>query len=257
VDLRRWKTLQKDRSKAISAFLLFILITITASSFFSSVLSKDVDVPEGIKIIYYSRGSANIEVPQGWPAGGQPTTMLRIVATHIEAGNIGTGDTIFIYSYNPISPLGPWIPVAVFTTNAEALVLYRAVWSGTPLAAPTNSKPVLESALNVERHGNRILAKLTAPQSIMWAKPTIPPSYLQVTIPAFKMELDKVGGSVQSEPSSQTLIGYTGASGYTLSDDIMGFDAEGAFTCQAWSYTERPMSNSAIVMHGTRTYVPP
>jgi hypothetical protein len=248
--------MQKDRNKALSASLLFVLITVIASSVFASALAKNVDVPEGIKIIYYSRGSANVEVPQGWPPGGQSTTMLRIVATHIEAGNMGTGDTIFIYSYNSASPMGPWIPVAVFTTNTEALALYRAVWSGTPVASPTNSKTVLESTLKVERHGNRIIAELTVPQSIMWAKATPPPSYLPVTIPAFKMELDKVGGSVHPEPYSQTLIGYTGASGYTLNDCIMGFDAAGAFTCQAWSYTERPMGDSAIVMHGTRTYIP-
>jgi hypothetical protein len=253
--------MQKNSRKVLSVFLLFVLLAVVSSSAFASVFAKNVDVPEGVKIIYYSRGIANIDVPSGWPTGGQPTTMLRIVATHIEAGNMGTGDTISIYSYNPDSPMGPWVPVALFTTNADALPFYRTVWSGTPVAIPpanpTNSKIVSESMLTVERHGNRIIAELKAQQSIMWAKASPPPNYIPVQIPAFKMELDNVGGSVHPEPTSEKLTGYAGASDYTLNDDVMGFNANGAFTCAVWSYVERSMTDCAIVMHGIRTYVPP
>jgi hypothetical protein len=253
--------MQKDSKKALNVFLLFVLVTIILSSAFASVTAKNMDVPEGVKIIYYSRGTANIEVPSGWPTLGAPTTMLRIVATHIDAGNMGTGDTILIYSYNPSSPIGQWVPVALFTTNADALPFYRIVWSGTPVAIPptnpTNSKLVSESVLTVERHGNRIIAELKASQSITWTKANPPPNYISVQIPAFTMELDNIGGSVRSEPTSQQLIGYAGASRYTINDDVMGFNANGIFTCQAWDSTSQTMMDSEIVMHGIRTYVPP
>jgi len=247
--------MQKGNLKVLNVLML-ALVTVALLSICTSVSAKVIDLPEGFKIIYYCRGSANIAVPSGWPSGGQPTTMLRIVATHIEAGNMGTSDTIFIYSYNPASSMGPWIPVAIFTTNADALAFYKIVWSGTPAAAPTNSKLISETVLNVERHGNRITAELTSPQTIMWTKASPPPSFISVTIPAFKMELNKVGCCLLTKIST-TLTGYAGASGYTINDYQLGFNGKGVFSCQAWGYTTQPMTDCAIVMHGIRTYVPP
>ena len=43
------------------------------------------------------------------------------------------------------------------------------------------------------------------------------------------MELDKVGGSGHSDPTSLTLTGYAGASGYKINDEVMGFNANAAF----------------------------
>lgn len=246
--------MQKNNKKVLSICLLFVLITITLSATIAPASANTLEVPEGFKIIYYTRGSANIEVPSSWPSGGQPTTMLRIVATHIEAGDLGKGDTIFVYSYNPVSPMGPWVPVALFTTSQNALTFYRTVWSGAPVAATTNSKLVSETALNVERHGNRIIAELTAPQTIMWAK--IGGGFTSITIPAFTVNLNGVGW-FQLTKTSTTLEGYTGASHYTLNDYQLGFNAKGAFTCQAWGYTAKSMTDCAIVMLGIRTYVPP
>ena len=61
------------------------------------------------------------------------------------------------------------------------------------------------------------------------------PSFTQITMPAFTMELYNVGGSTHTETST-TLTGYPKASGYILNEDEMGFKADGAFTHPAWSY---------------------
>jgi hypothetical protein len=250
--------MQKNSRRIFSVSLLLVLLIVAIQSIVTSVsaCNNRSELPASFDVIYYSRGSANVEVPSGWPAGGVPTTMLRIVATQIEAGSLGKAKTIFIYSYNPSSSIGPWIPVAIFTTNDNALLFYRTVWSGTPAAASTNSRVLSESVFNVQRCGNRIIAELTEPQSIMWSKAVTPPPFTYVTIPAFKIELYNVGGCVLTKTSS-TLTGYTGSSGYTINDYQLSFNARGAFICQTWGYNAKPMTDCEIVMHGIRTYTLP
>ena len=205
----------QKHAKTVAATLLLTMVILIFSQF-RSINAENVNVPEDVKIIYYSRAQGNIEVPANWPPGGIVTPQLRIVATHIEAGNAGTGDFILIYSYNPAAVIPPWVPVAFFTNNQDLLTLYRAVWTGTPLASPINSKLVPEDLLKVERHGNDITAELKQQQTIFWPKASPPPAYIPVTIPVFKVELDKIDGSLHDEVT--TTLNYPGGSSYTLNE---------------------------------------
>jgi hypothetical protein len=246
--------LQKN-TKILAAALLLTIVVLSFSQY-SSVYAENINVPEDVKIIYYSRAQGNIQVPANWPLGGVVTPQLRVVATHIEAGNAGTGDFILIYSYNPTSVISPWVPVAFFTDNANLLTLYRTVWKGTPIASPANSKYVPEDMLLVERHGNDITAELKQQQTIYWPKASTPPPYIQVTIPTFKVELNKIDGSMHDEVT--TVLNYAGGSGYTLHEKEMGFNAEGVFTCETWwGTTPHTMTSCIHVMHGIQTYAPP
>ena len=79
---------------------------------------------------------------------------------------------------------------------------------------------------------------------------------VSLVVPAFTLELNKVDGSVHQN-ETVVLADYPGASGYTGSPEEMGFNAEGVFTCQAWSCNSQPMTDCFIVMQGIIIYTPP
>ncbi len=108
----------------------------------------------------------------------------------------------------------------------------------------------------MERHGNRIAVEFANPQTVKWSNKTNPTKTVDVIIPAFKFDLNKVGGSVHVD-TFQNLSGYKGASNWTATEEQMGFNGNGVFTCSAWSPVTRPMSPSSIIMHGITTYYPP
>ena len=64
------------------------------------------------------------------------------------------------------------------------------MWSGLP--ASSNTMLVSDSELDVNRRGNRITASLSTLKIITLC-------IGEVTIPAFTMELSKVGGSIHTE----------------------------------------------------------
>ena len=113
-----------------------------------------------------------------------------------------------------------------------------------------NNFVVSEDELKVDRHGNRITVSIDTDIScfVMYPAPHT------LVIPAFMMELDKIGGSFH-EQVSETLS-YFGASGYTLAWDRMGFNAEGIFDCEEWDFAES-RADCYVVMHSITTYTPP
>ncbi len=217
-------------------------------------LAKDFNVPEGVVVLYWEGGEGVVSVPTGWPGGAAaPTSRLKIEAVHVLVGPYGEDEYGLTVSINYSQG---YLPVAYFTTNPNALTFARKVLSGLPASAPTNSKNVSKSDLIVERHGNRIAVEFATPQTVKWSNKTNPTKVVDVVIPAFKFELDKVGGSAHVD-TFQNLSGYKNASNYTATEEQMGFNGDGLFTCSVWSPVTRPMTDCFIIMHGITSYYPP
>ena len=227
--------------------LMFVLVLLTTVAFsaVAPAFAKDFNVPEDAVRNYWTGGTGKVEVPSTWPPGGWHRSSLVIYAQHVEAGTYGTGDSITIFV-----PYSSFIlPVACFCTNANEALFEAQLRAGTPAGVPGNTRKV--SDLSVERHGNSITIQLNEAQTIKWPKPGFL-GFVPATIPAFTIELEKVGGSVHT---------YTevplSKSGYLVCDDNMGFLAEGAITCLDWNYDEELITECKIVMHGINTNIPP
>ena len=238
--------------KVLGIVLLFAAILFVTT--LGPALAKNFnDVPAGAVRNYWTGGSGTVAVPLNFasaPAHHYET--LSIYAQHVEDGTYGTGDSISVFV-----PYGSTIlPLATFCTNANEASFEKTLRSGTPAGVGTNTRSISESNLKVERQGNNIIVELKTPQAIMWPKDPLGSGLTPVTIPAFTMELNKVGGSLHTNTILQ-LTGFIGASGYTVYDDNMGFNGNGAFTCPTWSNVPYPMTNCHIVMHGIKTNAPP
>jgi hypothetical protein len=244
--------MKKDGKKLWSIFLLLTL-SIAASSFtLGTVSAKNMNIPENARINYWTGGIGTVETPVIWPTGGLHQSMLRFDGFEVEDGSLGTTDALIIAI--PTS-LG-WVAIACFATNPDAAAFMKTVRSGMPAAAgPLNTKTVTADTLVVERHGNRISVELKTPQTIYWTKAG-GTGYIQIQIPAFTMELNKIDGSVHKDHIDY-FTGYTGASEYTVYVDEMGFNAAGTFTCPTWNYLDQTMSTCFITMHGINIYLPP
>ena len=218
--------------KILGIAVVLMAVVISASSVVPALAKK---FPEGVMIAYYTGGEGNLARPSGFPF---PATYLRIGALEIEASIWGTGDDIGIF----IGSGSGWIPIAYFTTNQnpDYLTFLKELWALPWMQL--NTKSVSEDELMVERHGNRITASL----SEQTVKRITSSGVIDVTISAFTMELNKVGGSIHTEYSVTT-------PSYTINLDIMGFNGNGVFTYGAVDYE---MFDEVIVMHGINTYVP-
>jgi hypothetical protein len=218
--------------KILGMVVALMAVVILASSIVPAFAKK---FPEGVMIAYYTGGEGNLERPSGFP---WPAPYLRIGALEIEASIWGTGDDIGIF----IGAGSGWIPVAYFTTNQnpEYLTFLKELWALPWMQM--NTIPVSEVELMVERHGNRITASL-AEQTV---KRITSSGVITVTISAFMMELNKVGGSVHSEYSIEPPA-------YTINLDRMGFNGNGVLTYDAVDYE---MTDEFIIMHGIETFVP-
>ena len=251
----------KKATVTVLTLALVLMLTAVAPAF-----AKNMNLPEGANAItYWSGGICVVEMTSTWPPyPAAPTTTVRIDVRHHESGTYGAGDTLNI---DVLSPSGNWLPVSYFTTNTNAafLTFIRNVYYKLPIGAGSiNAQYVSANNLKVERHGNRITAELDIPVTVSWAKiqpdPThpTPPYSVRVDVPAFKLELDKTGGSFHRD-FEEDLAGY---SNYVFYEDMMGFDANGVITCSAWNLdnqlvTFNPLPYCGITMHGITTYFPP
>jgi hypothetical protein len=228
----------------VLAVSLLMLFGVLAPAF-----AKNFNYPEGQDIVYSSGGEGFIATPAGYFG---PFISMRIGAVNVEIGTQGSGDNIQIDFPFPTAEGPIYLPIAFFTTNPNPDLIdwVQILMSGLPCAGlPGNIRYVSDDVLIVNRHGNSITVELTAPQTILMG--TGP-----VVVPVFTVELNKVGGSVHQE-ETVLLTGYPDASGYTGYIEEMGFNAEGAFTCPAWSYDSEPMTDCFITMHGITIYTPP
>jgi len=255
--LRREKEVKKGMKKTkvtVLALALLMMLTAIAPTF-----AKNFNLPEGVSRSYWAGGICVVALTTTWPPlPAAPATQLRIDVRHHEAGTYGAGDSLNI---DARTPSGGWLPVTYFTTNTDPafLTFIRKVYYRLPIGMGTlNAKYVPASDLTVERQGNRITAELKTKQTVLWAKLSTTPAFVQVDIPPFKLELDQVGGSLHLD-FEEDLSSY---SGYVFYEDMMGFDGNGVLTCSAWNFVNHPVTLSprpycGITMHGITTYFPP
>jgi hypothetical protein len=149
----------------------------------SPALAKNLNVPDGQSIDYYSQAEGFIAVPANGLYAGSPATTLKIVANDILTGSLGPGrDNIDIFIQWPNSKGGiDYIPLALYLATPDpaptpdnVLNFIKTTLSGFPSAITipalgiSNTKAVPDTVVNVERHGNSISAQLTTPQTIIW-----------------------------------------------------------------------------------------
>lgn len=118
----------------------------------------------------------------------------------IVASSHGTADCLIIFV--GADPAGPWLPIAHFTTNPnpDLIPFLKELWGNTP-AGLKNTIVLSEDQLEVDRHGNRITASLTEKD----VQRMYMGSWITVSISAFTMELNKVGGSIHTDYSITSL----------------------------------------------------
>jgi hypothetical protein len=207
------------------------------------VFAKNMHVPEGVEIAYGSGGEIRVVPPTGFPF---PTTKLLIHVWDLEEASFGSGDNIIILMWFPTAPNPPttgyWMPLAHFTTNPDSVDFFKDLWYGWP-AGEKNTIVVSEDELKVDRHGNEVSASLTS-QVIQKKTGGV---WNPVTIPAFTIELTKVGGSIHGEGGGDYAI-------YSVYGESTGFNANGVFTYGASTYMMN--TECLIKMHMTYTFTP-
>jgi len=228
-----------------SILIVLTLVAVLAVTAIAPAFAKNFNLPEGVGRIYLTGGEGSIAPPPNWPLPGNPASEVLFAVSHIEAGSLGPGDGLLVMRS---MPGGGFVPLAYFTTNPNAVDFAKMLWNGT--GAGWNTFYVPENELKVERHGNTITASLSVPKDCLsrWGDP--------FTVPAFSMELNKVGGSFHTE-WTMTLTGFPNASGYTIIEKTMGFNGQGVFTCAAWGYDAEPMIFCEIDKHAVETHIPP
>jgi hypothetical protein len=252
-----------EKMKKTIGVISLALILLASAFAATPVFAKNLNLPEGADLIlYYSAGSASIKLPTdpslrvNYPL---TATDMRIIASHVEVPNAGKDSCALVIELKMIltgTTVPAWYPYADIITDPDAVAFEKNFWSGHliephgPQATPDNVKLVPDTVLQVVRHGNNIYVNLGASQQVQRT------NGLSYTVPAFSMELNSYGGSIHtSETFSMT--GYSLASNYILTEDKVGFNANGAFTSTAWGYNGVPVSDGIVVMHGINTYYPP
>ena len=229
--------------------VLMIVIALTlniAVVAVAPVFAKNMHVSEGAEIAYGSGGEIRVAPPAGFPFA---TSKLLIHVWDLDEATFGSGDSIIILMWMGLPTSGFWYPLAHFTTNLGSMEFFEDLWFGYP-AGTKNTIYVPDDQLKVERHGNRITASITTQVLQKWVATPPPPGagyWDDFTIPAFTIELTKVGGSVHGEGGGDYAI-------YSVYGESTGFNATGVFTYGASTYT---LNNECLVkMHMTYTFTP-
>ncbi len=243
----------------LAAFLTVLIMNL------SSALANSVDIPPNAEFYYYT--GANMSTNRNFPSTGTPIGNLVLTFSHAENKDETEGNTVFV-SIN--SPKGT-IPFGFVTNNPEAIETMHAAFANTQVyinrggQVKDNVKLVTGEKLIVERRGNRIVVDFNPASTITlvynlfpdWPSPH--PGYpltLPLVVPAFHVEFNKQEGS---EHTFETKVLTAGPplylSGYTVTNERMGFHADADFTCQAWI---NPATSAGwITMHGIETWIPP
>ncbi len=264
--------------KAFGAVLTIFLMTFASAGSFSAVLGRDVNVPAGTSIFYWSGANTTINVPTSFQF---PTGNISILAFDNLGGNVGTGDTLLLTLILSVSGKPTTFPWSLITTNEEAAAVQKLAFNGTPVYINkkigsteytlNNIFIVTEDELSVSRHGNSITADFTPVSPIQLKFPSTPwwptPNVLYpLDLPEFHITVEKYGGSIHSEesrtfatskpiPTMPPIV----LSGYTIASDKMGFYADATFTCPSWLAPRnvQTASDAMVVMHGINTVIPP
>ncbi len=259
------------KAKIIVLFSFLFLASLMTVANVTPALAKNLNLPDGAnKVGYYdAAGLADIALPTPLPAGyPSSATAMRFSFAHVDTTSDGSSfDNLVVWLY--MKPTGSqtlvWEPFAVITTDQMDATFERTLWHGSfvefdatlyppaPISYGTdNVKVVSESALSVTRHGNDVTINLNEPQTL---KRPLSASTTFI-VPAFSLELNKYGGSMH-DLSTHLWAGYPGASGYTMIQDEMSFNANGDFTSIGSTFDGAPVSNGFVIMHGDHTFYPP
>jgi hypothetical protein len=245
---------EMKRLLTIGTVLVLVLAFFASGVGLAPSFAKVTDTVPGGNIQYFSSGHINLTVPIA--NTGFPFSKLAIKATHFEDSTYGSYDQMTIYF--DLGSLG-LVPLTVVTTSQDAADFAKLAWKNTPIYIPNllnNIVKVSSEDLKVERHGNSISAIFNPSNMITLNWPISPGSHtlIPLNLPAFHMEFNKYGGSEHSTFISLALKPY---SGYTLKNDIMGFNSDSAFTCTAWNMYGAAGTSGFIVMHGIQIWTPP
>jgi len=267
----------------VSALALLMILAAVAPAF-----AKNMHLPPGAFDVIYMNGggTAVVDIPSG-SIPPVPTATKMLIGVHIDdapAKYMGVRLYIELYEEFPQdSGTYSWQPWVEVTTNANTAKLMRDFWGGTatefnleavtyyaellklqdppvvippellPYLTTDNVFPVSDQQLTANRHGNNILVNLAIPLQIK-----APMTFADYwTLPAFSLKLDVYGSSVHREPQILVMSGWPGAWGGTLVVEEKGFNANGAFTCPAWSYNAMPMTEGWVTMQGKQTFYSP
>jgi len=262
----------------LSTFVTILIVTFASAIGYSAVLAKNVNVPDGQKIFYWSGGNTTINVPGSFH---WPTAQIGILAFDNVGGSVGTGDSLLLTLTLPVAGVPTAFPWALITTNPVAIDVQRSVFSGTPVYIhKTNTGGIMQTLenlflvknaeLNVERHGNSISVDFNPQSTITLQFPNTPfwpriymgiqPVLYPLVLPAFQLEIEKYGGSTQfiSSRTFSTTNPSIALSGYTLSSEQIGFHADATFNCPTWSAPRnmQTSSDAFVTMHGINTIIP-
>jgi hypothetical protein len=269
--------------KILSTVIALAFIMIFAT--FAPVFAKNQHLPPGATWgAYYSGGNAVVDLPatvqENWPYPESTATKMYI-GVYIDEmpGYEGVRFFIMFWETMPGATEPSWQPWVEFTTNPNTANFLRTFWGGTatefnlaaavfylealgvpsdiaveiaPLYTTDNVFVVSDDVLQVERHGNSIFAHVAAQDKQIKVPMTISETW---TLPELSVKLDKYGGSVHT-PVTLYMTGWPGACDGTLTEDLTGFNANGAFTCLDWNLNAAPMSEGWITMHGIQTFYP-
>jgi hypothetical protein len=237
--------------------IVLVLAATIAVAAVAPAFAENLHVPEGVKLFYATGGhSGEINLPSDYPLNQAPwfADKIRFTAEYIEGGNSFTGAELMV-SIHLRGSFNTWSPWAHFITsdNPDDMVWLRHFWYMLPPSDPENTKSIPAGDLTVERHGNSIAVSLKTDQQMVARLPKT----VWLPLPAFDLELNKVGGSVrQEEVWNNTGFGPLPGSHWLLNVDEIGFNGIGAFTCPGWGYYAEP-TYCFITMHEIKTYVPP
>jgi hypothetical protein len=250
---REVKKMNRKVAVLALAFALSMILATVAPAF-----AWDLHVPEGVKLFYSTGGDGSpIDLPADFPLNVAPwyADQIRFTANYIEGGNSFSGAELLVYLHlgGSFNTWSPWAHL-ITSSNPADVVWLRQFWYALPPTDVDNTKSIPAGDLEVDRHGNIITISLKTPQQMVAHLPRT----VWMTLPAFDLELTKVGGNARTEVVwVNNGFGPLPGSGWTLSVYETGFNGIGAFTCPAWGYHAEPLADCFVTMHEIKTYAPP
>jgi hypothetical protein len=267
--LKGGEKMKTNRKMILGAML--ILAMLSSSAALMPVSAKNLNFPPGADRVDYitAGGTVDIALTAPLPTNYPPSaTIMQLKFMHTEMPNADLSfDAVIVFFYMKLTGAQDytWQPFAVITDNQDYATFCETFWRGSlikwnippppPVYPPTavgtnNVKLVSDDVLTVERHGNSVSVNLKNEQPL-----TRPVTGYTFWLPAFSLELNKVGGSAHNI-QTKTLDYYADASGYTYIFDTIGFNANAVFSSTGALKTGST-SNAVVVMHGTHTFFPP
>jgi hypothetical protein len=222
------------------------------------------DTVPGGSITYYSRGNVSIDISSlNFRLGnGYLVPKMSIQATTYEASTLDPNDHVTLMLQVQVTDTGIFVPLGIFSTSPESIPFLQNAFKGLPVykAGPpvlNNIHLVGNNELQVVRHGNSISVDFNpSSKTTLYMSAATYPNPLTtkpLVIPAFHVDFNKYGGSLNNDFYQTTLRPY---SGYVVHYSFTGFNADATFTSSAWGMNNIAGSGAFITMHGNQTWIP-